>query len=286
MQPWLAEGCARLILATKFIDKSYRAIDRARSALVLALASDAVLARFNCLAYGNIEAYHPDSSAFRRHLYPWEEKVVAQYFPPPPARVLIGGAGGGREVLALAERGYEVVAFEPSAPLAAAMASRVAAKGLNVRVYRGGYEDMPLFFPAGPEGPCGSLEAESRFKAAILGWASYSHLRTEEQRIRTLSSFARYVRGAILVSFYRFAAGEMHPKGAWTGRLRRLLKIQAGDQFSIDIGFTHDEVATELAAVADRSGLTIVHQNDGSRDTNWAHAVLCPVDLAGARGSS
>src|SRR5262245_29124446 len=114
MQSWLAEVGARLILATRFIDESYRLIDRARSTLVLALASDAVLARFNVLAYGRLEAYQLGSSAFR-HLFPWEKNVVATYFPPPPARVLIGGAGGGREVLALAEMGYEVVAFEPSA---------------------------------------------------------------------------------------------------------------------------------------------------------------------------
>src|SRR5262249_6073441 len=168
MQSWLAEACARLILATRFIDKSYRAIDRARSALVLALASDAVLVRFNCLAYSADETYQPGSSTFRRYMFPWEEKIVATYFPPPPARVLIGGAGGGREVLALAEMGYEVVAFEPSAALAAAMADRVT-KELNARVYRASYEDMPRLFPARPKEPCGSLEAEPEFDAAILG---------------------------------------------------------------------------------------------------------------------
>src|SRR5262249_35221340 len=157
-------------------------------------------------------------STFRRYMFPWEEKIVATYFPPPPARVLIGGAGGGREVLALAEMGYEVVAFEPSAALAAAMADRVT-KELNARVYRASYEDMPRLFPARPKEPCGSLEAEPEFDAAILGWGSYSHLRTDEQRIRTLSSFARHVRGPILVSFYQFVSNKMAPKETRTGRI-------------------------------------------------------------------
>jgi len=149
MSPWLAECFARIIFSTRLIDKAYRAIDRARSALVLALASDAVLARFNDLAYGADVAYRPDSPSFRHGLFPWEEEIIAAYFPPPPARVLIGGAGGGREALALAERGYKVVAFEPSASLAAGLAGHVA-KGLHIEFYRARYEDMPWLRPAHP----------------------------------------------------------------------------------------------------------------------------------------
>jgi hypothetical protein len=278
LQSWLTDACARLILATKLIDKSYRAIDRLRSTLVLALASDAVLARFNCLAYGGDESYDPASPAFRASLFPWEENVISTYFPPPPARLLIGGAGGGREVLVLASMGYEVVAFEPSAALTAAMAGTVA-KGLNVRVYRASYEDLPSLYPARPGEPCGSLEAEVEFDVAILGWGSYSHLRTEERRIRTLSLFARYVRGPILVSFYQFG-GKIPPKGGRAERIRRLLKIRSGDRFSVYIGFSHDVSATELATAAERSGLSIVHLNEVNTVTNWPYAVLCPIDLA------
>jgi hypothetical protein len=283
MQSWLAEVGARLILSTRFIDELYRLIDRARSALVLALASDAVLARFNCLAYGGRETCQPGSPAYLRHLFPWEKNVVATYFPPPPARVLIGGAGGGREILALAEMGYEVVAFEPSAALTGAMAEKFT-KELNARVYRASYEDMPRLFSARPDEPCGSLEAEPDFDAAILGWGSYSHLRTEEQRIRTLSSFARHVRGPILVSF--FASVKITPRRTWTERVRRTLKIRPGESFSVYMGFTHEVSASELRATADRSGLLIVHLDEASTDP-WPHAVLCPLDLAGqirARG--
>jgi hypothetical protein len=279
MQFWLAEVGARLILATRFIDKSYDVIDRARSVLVLAVASDAVLARFNCLAYGGSEMYQLGSSTFRRHLFLWEKNAIATYFPPPPARVLIGGAGGGREVLALAEMGYDVLAFEPSAALTAAMAERLP-KELNARVYCASYEDMPRLFPARREQPCATLEAEPDFNAAILGWSSYSHLRTEEQRIRTLCSFARHVRGPILISFNQFAAHKITPRKKWTERVRRTLKIGPGDSFSVKIGFTHDMSASELTKIAERSGLLIVHLNESNTDANWPHAVLCPLDLA------
>jgi hypothetical protein len=121
MHSWLTRSCARLILGTRLIDKAYRAIDRARSVIVLTLASDEVLDRFNYLAYGLDRTYAPDSTTFRSYLFPWEEKIVEEYFPPPPARLLIGAAGGGREALALARMGYQVLAFEPVPQLASAL---------------------------------------------------------------------------------------------------------------------------------------------------------------------
>jgi hypothetical protein len=139
---------------------------------------------------------------------------------------------------------------------------------------------MPRLFPSCPEGLGASLESEQPFEAGILGWGSYSHLRTEQQRIRTLSSFARYVRGPILISFLHFTTNPVVPNGTRTrGFLTKLegrLNQRSGDRFSAYIGFTHDVSATEFAVVADRSGLRVVHLDADSRDTNWPHAVLYP----------
>src|SRR5262245_37648720 len=93
MPAWIAEFCAVLILANKVIDKSYSAIERARSALILGFASEEIINCFNDLTYGRDLSYHPESPTFRRGLFAWEERTIATYFPPPPARVLIGGAG-------------------------------------------------------------------------------------------------------------------------------------------------------------------------------------------------
>src|SRR5262249_34047500 len=220
---WLIKCCARLILGTRIIDKAYAAVDRARSTLILALASDGVLARFNDLAYARDVTYDPGSPAFRCGLFPWEEQAITTYFPSAPARLLIGGAGGGREALALAQKGYEVIAFEPCAQLATAMACRLEER-LNVKIYRACYEDLPCLFPTRSDQPATTLDVEPRFEAAILSWASYSHLRTEAQRIRTLSLFARYVHGPILVSFFTSLRGEAFEKEERTGRLEKLLK--------------------------------------------------------------
>jgi hypothetical protein len=85
---------------------------------------------------------------FRSYLFPKEEKIIKEYFPPPPARCLIGAAGGGREALALAGMGYEVLAFEPVPQLALALAGR---KVSNMRVYCARYEEMPRLFPSCPK---------------------------------------------------------------------------------------------------------------------------------------
>ena len=152
--------------------------NKARSALVLALAPDEVLARFNCLAYDRNTTYNPDSEAFRTYLFVWEEKDCGIILP---TATCIGG--GGREALALAGMGYEVVAFEPSSIPAAALAGNVA----------NNLEDAGL-----PRRLGKSRIGIHRPSAGIQGWSSYSHLRTNEQQIHTLSSFARYVRGPTL----------------------------------------------------------------------------------------
>jgi hypothetical protein len=279
MPSWLLQCYVRLILASRFIDKSYSVIDRARSALILAFAPEAVVTCFNDLAYGRDVSYHPESPTFRRGLFAWEERAIATYFPPPPARVLIGGAGGGREVMALAEKGHEVTAFEPSPPLAAAMACHFPGR-LNVKVFRARYEDMPHLFPARPDAPSMTLEAGSSFDAAVLGWGSYSHLRTEAQRIRVLSIFRRYVHGPILLSYSKPLDTPSHT-GGFRSALKKWLKLDSNDFFSVYSGFTHAVRVAELEAAARQSGLKIVQLNEGGTpDALSPHAVLVPADVA------
>jgi hypothetical protein len=172
---WSADCGARLILATRVIDKAYRLFNKIRSEFVLAVASGAVIERFNDLSYGKTSSYDPASSDFRKYLFPWEEQVIDKFFPPPPARILVGGAGGGREVFALASRGYEVVAFEPSRALVESMSSMVS-EGMDVKVFCAGYDDLPHLSPAKPGHSMANLEDMSTFDAAIVGWGSFSHL--------------------------------------------------------------------------------------------------------------
>src|SRR5262245_53039307 len=113
--------CARLVRSTVIVDRCYRLFDRLRSKYVLACAPDSFYDVYNDLTYSDQAIYRADAEVFRASLFEFEERAIARYFPPPPGTVLIGAAGGGREAFALARRGYQVVAFEPAARLAASM---------------------------------------------------------------------------------------------------------------------------------------------------------------------
>src|ERR1700752_2352975 len=93
----LTRLAARLVHSTTLIDRAYFRFDRLRSLLVLAFGSDSFFEVHSKLAYEASTAYRADSPQFRSGLFPWEQRVIREFFPAPPARGLPGGAGGGRE---------------------------------------------------------------------------------------------------------------------------------------------------------------------------------------------
>jgi hypothetical protein len=281
--PWSAKArltdvAARLILSSRAVDRAYRRFDGLRGRLLAAYASDAVLDRFNDLVYADTSSYRPDSPGFRAYLFPWEEWVVKTFFPAPPARVLVGGAGGGREVFPLAEMGLTVVAFEPASELAEAMARSVSSE-TTIAVYRGSYDDLPHLLPAAPGLGGADLEELAPFDAAVLGWGSFSHLRTHAQRVHALTCIGRVTSGPILLSL--IASRRPSAAGPRAARWKRLLPPrrtgrEPGDLFSVNIGFYHAFDEAELRSLAREAELGISYINFDERDTNWPHAVLAP----------
>ena len=147
--------------------------------------------------------YRAGTKKFRSDLWPWEKKAISQHFPPPPGTVLVGAAGGGREALALARQGYQVVAFDPVRRLATSLAD--VCGGLPVESLLGRYEDLPVLNSLSqPPAPI-DLRSRPLFAAAILGWGSISHLRSDQCCIETLRQFGRLTHGPILVSWLSLA---------------------------------------------------------------------------------
>ena len=253
---------ARLILATRWIDAAHSAFDKARSRAVVRMASDQVLMEFNALAYQKDSTYVPGAEQFRHHLFAWESATLRAHFPVAPARLLVGGAGGGREAFALAERGYDIVAFEPAAELAAGMADKASTS--SVRVFRGRYETLPDLDPARSGAAEGNLRALAPFDGAVMGWGSFSHLMSEESRIRALESMAAVVDGPIMVSFLAFRRS-----GETAGRLNR-----RNDVFSAFIGYYHVSSPAELRRLAGAAGLEICYLETDEAESSWPHAVL------------
>jgi SAM-dependent methyltransferase len=268
---------ARLLLASTSIDRGFRLFDRLRSELVLAFASDRTLDRFNDLAYASAPDYDPSGTSFRAYLFPWEEAVIERFFPKAPARILVGGAGSGREAFALVDRGYDVMAFDPSRGLVAAMAARATANA-HLEAYVGAYEELPLLRPVRGSDTTIDLTAVAPFDASVIGWGSFSHLRTDHVRVRTLRGFGDVTRGPVVVSFLKMGSGpSTRPAVA---RARRRLRARKGrderDAFSVHIGYYHVFEEREIIDLAGRAGLHVAHLSTDERETNWPHVVLTP----------
>jgi SAM-dependent methyltransferase len=251
---------ARVLVLSGAVDRGYRWFDRFRSELVAARASAEVLDRFNDLVYGGAPRYQPESGVFRAHLFPFEEHAVSELFPPPPARVLLGGAGGGREAFALAERGYEIVAFEP-APQLVEQLEQSRGK-LAIRVQRGAYDDLERLFP------------DERFDAGIFGWGSFSHLRSHQARADALREYGRLTPGPILVSFLAVKSEPTRRLAQFRRALPRRADRDPHDVFAMSIGLYHPVDEEEVRGLAEEAGLEIVHVNFDVRETNWPHVVL------------
>jgi hypothetical protein len=260
----IARLIARTILATRWIDAAHSYFDKARSRVVVRLASEQVLMEFNALAYQKDKTYVPGAEQFRHHLFAWESATIRAHFPDAPARLLVGGAGGGREVFSLADRGYEIVAFEPAAELAAGMAEKASTTS-SVRVFRSRYETLPRLDPARAGEAAGDLRALAPFDAALMGWGSFSHLMSEESRIRALESMAAVVDGPIMVSFLAFRTGGDTP-----ARITR----HRDDAFSAFIGYYHVSTPTEIQRLAGAAGLEVYYMESDEAESSWPHVLL------------
>jgi hypothetical protein len=265
----LTAWAARAVRLTHLVDRAYRRFDRLRSALVVSFASDRFFDEYNSLAYSSTENYQPDSEAFRSGLFDWEEDAVRRYFPAPPARVLVGGAGGGREPFALADKGYTVVAFDPAEPLVRGMAA--ARSDARLRAYCGSYSEMPILRGVGGEAL--DLRYEPHFDAAIVGWSSFSHLRSDGERVEALRAFGAVTKGPILVSYFPDpAATDAPPSG---GRLRRWLRERSRRRgpsvFSIQIGYYRLLRHADVEDLVRRAGLSVIGAERGG---NWPYVVV------------
>jgi hypothetical protein len=256
----VTRALARLVHGSAQVDRAFRLFDRLRSKAVLRLASDGFYAAYNDVTYAGQDVYRPGAEAFRTALFPFERRVVQAHFPPPPSTLLIGGAGGGREAFALAALGYRIVAFEPSSSLAGAMAGPPPTGG-TIEPAVGRYEDLPILRAAVAPYRSIDLTQRARFDAAIFGWTSFSHLRSDESCVEALRRMAGLTAGPILVSFLprpRVTGGAAPPR----------------DMFSVSLGYVHYMTGGELRAYASAADLEVVLLDE---EDNWPHAVLSPT---------
>ena len=236
--------------------------------------------------YSQLHAYLPGGQIYEMGLAPWESALLEHPVLPRRGRVLLGAAGGGRELRALAERGYEVYAFEPSDVLREG-AERVASEFAGSRCVSGAYADLARAVRG--LGPLAAAPAP--FDLVYFGWGSFTHVLGHLERAAVLAAARTMAPTAPLVlSFWvRWPAF-----GSRTERARSLVRRMftrvggaappPGLDFDDRAGFGHCFERRELETLAQGAGYAV----ELFDESGFPHAILVPTSssAAGSEGGT
>jgi hypothetical protein len=177
----------------------------------------------------------------------WEQAAIDAHFPAG-GRVIVTGAGGGREVIALLERDFDAVGYEPNHALVAAGSELMQRLGHGDRLRTCERDAFPADAP-----PC---------DAVLVGWGSYMLIPGLARRL----AFLRAVRQAlpdgapILCSFFMRSNTRYHTILAATAnlvrRIRRAERVEVGD--TIGHNFAHSFSRAEIEAELAQGGFRMV----------------------------
>ena len=213
-----------------------------------------------------IYARQPDYSrggrTFARGLMDWEDRFLDRMGLGEGAHILLGGAGGGRELVALAARGYRVTAFEPSPRLAADLAREASSRPGTVALMAG-YDD--LIDAVQGTGPLAGLKEGGPFDAVMLGWGSFAHVLGESKRRGVLmATRALAPEAPLLLSYLPPTTGSGNAVGPRTAQFRGMLKrlgapavVDPGDHFIPWAGFHHEMTPADIEALAVSTGYVV-----------------------------
>lgn len=206
---------------------------------ILGLATDRFLEAVD-ESYYNASREYVDQVYNEQGLWDWERDLLDRHFSGR-SRVVVTGAGGGREVLALADLGFEPVGYECNAMLREFANRLLAERGHQARVHAAPRDGWPP-----------SVE---KADGILVGWGSYMLLRGSGRR----TAFLRDARAGVgigtpvLLSF--FARSDTGPYfrtvaqvGSAVARMRRLPVVEVGDALAPNYVhyFTQHEVEREL----------------------------------------
>jgi len=252
---------ARAALAAHLAAKNLaRAIEIVTDATTLGIFPDQWADLVTAASYALPSQYQ--SEAYNAQgLFDWEERVVREFFPTE-GTVLVTSAGGGREVHALLQLGYRVVATECVGFLAALLARSIGRQGGRAIALHASPDSVPR-----EHGP---------FDAVVVGWGAYTHIVGSERRI----SFLRKIRevsapGApILLSYWECRSPSRSTRliAAAANALRRPLRrrlVEVGESTSTR-GWSRTFQPDEVRAEAVEAGLVMVDEPG----RGFAHMVL------------
>jgi SAM-dependent methyltransferase len=223
--------------------------------------------------YDGNAVYHGDAHNLLG-LMAWEEAALSNEAFAGCRRLLVLGAGGGREVLALARRGYEVEGYECNQALVDYAAHFLPRQECAATVRHLPREALPT--------------ADAPFDGIILGWASYMLMPGRTLRVDLLRRLIPLIKpgGPILLSFWtRPGDGARFRLSAAVANLLRVPlrreRVLVGD--ALQPNYVHYFVPAEVAEEL-RLGGWEPHRyappGPGGRDSAWAIG-LAPAAEAG-----
>ena len=253
--------------------------DGVRDELLLAWIRQEDRAGLTAAVYAEQQTYFPGGHRFQSGLFPWERKALDSPLFPRSGRVLVGAAGAGRELVALVERGFSVVAFDPCAPFADA--ARGVADPAKATVIHASYADL-VAAAEGRGGPLASAIAGPPFDAVVLGWGSLSHVLPSSERRSLLRAVHTLAPAAPVLTSFAIEVDSSAPpesKGRVRDTLRRVFSAlhapgvsEAGDHFFLNGGFFAYLGSDEIVRLAWAAGYEVAHYED----TSYPHAILVP----------
>lgn len=200
------------------------------------------------------EDFGASDEAIAGGLMAWEEAAVARCLTVGDA-VLLVGSGPGRDLVALAARGYRVTGVEPARRANDTARRHLVARGLSAEIVEGFFEDVAL---------------GSRFDAVVFSYCCYSFIPDSRRRVAALRKAADHLApgGRILVSYLTERPG--HPVLMQLARAAAILSrsdwrpergdiLHAVDTTAPVYHYEHAFTAEEIEAEARRAGLRPVH---------------------------
>jgi len=178
----------------------------------------------------------------RSGLFGWEREFVDEHVPAG-SRIAVAGAGGGREVLALARSGFDVVGFECNEALVSAGNRLLRVDGFSTLLCTVERDRWPA--GAGP------------FDALVVGWGSYMLMPGRAQRIEFLRSARNDLVAAAPVLLSFFARGGFSRRLRLTARCGTAIRrargrpaLEPGDSLAPNYvhWFDRDQIESELRA--------------------------------------
>lgn len=233
-----------LLAAARFHERAQRACLHIAAGLTpLAQMREGINERWN--------DYALDDDAIDAGLLPWEQEF-GDRFLTPGARVLVVGCGSGRDVVALARRGFDVVGVDPAGDAIQVARAALAKRGLQADLIEGFFEDRQ--WPA-------------TFDVVSFSYYTYCYIPGSARRIEALRLARRALRpgGLVLLNFFPSPGPErLSFLGTWAAKLSGNDWIpDRGDAIAIrpvnecltyEHYFQQDQLNEELT----RSGLELV----------------------------